>query len=137
MLFQTVYSNDMISDLTFIAILVISSAFFITAVVSMVRQRKEQEKQLEETDGSYESPPAVVTKATVASKSAEHKYEGSMRYSKRVPVFYMTFLKENGEKVEFTVSEDMFNSFEVHDEGNLVTVEDIMLDFYKDEETEE
>lgn len=135
MLFQTVavYSYDMIGDIAFIALLVLGAAVLITMFVSMLHQRKEQEKQLEETEDSYEPPPAVITKATVLSKSAEHKYEGSMRYSKRVPVFYMTFLKENGEKVEFTVSEDMFNSFEVHDEGNLVTVEDIMLDFYKDE----
>lgn len=138
-LFQnvTVYSDDMLSDIAFIAFLILSVSFIAAVVISGLYQRKKIENQLKEADDSYEPAPAVVTKATVISKSAEYKYEGGMRYGKKITVYYMTFLKEDGGKVEFTVSEDMFNSFEVDDEGNLVTVEDIMLDFYKDEETEE
>lgn len=133
MMLQSVFSYSSIGDIALAVLLIVIAVFLTVSFISMMQQRKELAKRLEETEDSCQPPPAVITKATVLSKSAE--YKGNVKSGEKITVYYMTFLKENGEKAEFTVNEDIFRSFEVSDEGNLVTVEDIMLDFYRDEES--
>lgn len=131
----TVYSSDRF-DRDLFSIGVIFAACVALAVYAGIKERQRRKKLLEELESPYEPEPTLLTKAEVISKSAEHKYEGGILYGKRVTIYYVTFRKEDGSTVEFTVSESMYKKLELHEKGTLVTADGTMLDFYKDEETE-
>ena len=99
--------------------------------VSMRKERKEEEKKLEE---SCDEPPLDEVDATVVSMRCRTGFSGSHKSPQSIKEFYVTFRTSDGKEIEFKVDEAVYLSLDENLSGSLATLNGSFYGFYFEEE---
>ena len=94
-----------------------------------IRAHNEDTKRLVAEEESQAMNELVLTPARVVAKRIQHGYAGSSKMPQYATGFIVTFLSEDDETLEFSVSEEMFESLQEQQTGMLVTSDGNFFDF--------
>lgn len=92
---------------------------------------KERRKQLKELISESEPEPIGIG-ARVIGKRTEISYNG-IKIPEHSIIYFVSFLTDNGEDKEYSVTMDIYNRLSEHDTGTLITINDNFFDFGKGE----
>ena len=83
-----------------------------------------------------ETPEPEFFEAKALRKRVHIYYASELNIPKSVTEYYITFLLENGEEREFSLSQEMFEKIEEGEESTLVLLNNMFFDFGEGEEIE-
>lgn len=108
-------------------ILVVITVIALSGAVSVLIDRKKAADSFDWE--SIEEAEPVTQTARVVSKRTEMKQTGSIREPSHALLFLVTFEKENGEVVEYPVSQEIYENCNTFSSGTLMTVDEEFFDF--------
>ena len=127
---KTIYSADY-----YIAVAILfaflSFAFFAFVITPIISVRKYKKRLSELDNEPVEEPPLVEINARVFSRRCGTKMYGS-KSPRTYKEFYVTFLTDDGEKLEYKVEEDFYLSIYEDQTGTLAIVNGNFYDFCAD-----
>lgn len=113
---------------------IMCTAIVVHTVVMLVRELKSRRKAYECLDDPIEKTPVTAVGARILAKRHELQHGGSYKAPTHRVVYYMTFLCDDGERIELEVPESVYTRCAEQQTGMLVTTEEQFFTFENGED---
>ena len=127
---NAVIDRDLFFLIIFLAFLAV---FFVIIFIQSSLIRKKQTK-IDEQIFSEPDPEPVSEYARITAKRMEEAYSGTPKMPKYKLLYIVTFLTDDNDIKEFSVSEETFNRLSEQQTGMLITIDSNFFDFGNGEE---
>ena len=107
----------------FVTVAALLAALLVWCVVSYIKHLNKRNKAAEALDAPVTLPKIKAVTAKVVAKDCELLKFGSKSQSRHKVIYWAEFLTNDGQTVKHEITEDIFDSIVLHQEGTLATTD--------------